>query len=144
MGLVIRLLLVIPFVYGAAIFAAQRFGGEVVELETHDVRGGDYAVSLWTIDLQGDVWLRAGSPDATWLARIREAPDVHVSRAGVRQAYRAEIVPDYGSRVNVGMREKYGWADQVVATLFDEDEVVAIRLLPRWEGTPPPVSAVFP
>ena len=129
MGKIITAILLSPFVYLAAILLASEYGGEVVNLETHDERGGKYETSVWIVDLYGDQWIRAGDPEATWLQRIRDYPEVHVTRFGEREVYRAEIVEDFADRINDGMREKYGRADRLISTIHDDDAVVAIRLV---------------
>ncbi|MAG29841.1 MAG: hypothetical protein CL908_02985 [Deltaproteobacteria bacterium] len=128
MGKIIVIVILLPIVYLLALVAASEFGGEVVELETHDFRGGKYTTSLWIVDMYGDAWLRAGDPESTWLKRIREDPHVFVTRAGQKAPYRAEIVDGFSSRINAQMREKYGPAETLISTIHDADEVVAIRL----------------
>jgi hypothetical protein len=125
---IIGILLLLPILYGLAIVIASETGGEVVELETYDGRGTVYKTSLWIVRAYDDLWLRAGDPEAAWVQRLRETPNVVVIRDGKRQGYLGVVVPDFASRINAAMREKYGWADQVVSTLHDPDEVVAIRL----------------
>lgn len=129
MKYLITIAILVTMGYLLAIPIASEFGGEVVQLETRDERGGNYATSLWIVDAYGDVWLRAGDPGAAWLQRLRRDPQVFVTRNGTRQAYRAEIVEDFADRINDAMRDKYGWADEVIAMIHDSDEVVAIRIL---------------
>jgi hypothetical protein len=129
MGKIITAILLSPIVFFAAILLASEYGGEVVTLETHDERGGKYETSVWIVDLYGDQWLRAGDSEATWLKRIRDYPEVHVTRFGEREVYRAEVDDDFSGRINDGMREKYGRADQLISTIHDDEEVVAIRLI---------------
>jgi len=130
-GKLIVLLFLSPFLFVLSILLASEFGGEVVEIETYDVRGRSYETSLWIVDLYGTVWLRAGNPDATWLQRLIKNPEVYVTRDGLRAAYRAEVVGDFGGRVNDGMREKYGSADRLISTIHDDEGVVAVRLVRR-------------
>lgn len=125
---IIGILLLLPFVLAIAILIASEWGGEVVTLETYDARGTMFSTSLWIVDLYGDEWLRASDPEAGWVGRLREASNVVLIRDGVRKGYRAEIVRDFGDRINDGMREKYGFADQLTSLLRDPEEVVAIRL----------------
>lgn len=129
MNKLITLVLLSPIAFVLAIVYAGSYSGEVIELATYDERGGAYETSLWIVDLYGDQWLRAGNPEATWLQRIKRHPEVHVTRYGMREEYEAEVVDDFADRINGGMREKYGWADELLAILHDEEEVVAIRLL---------------
>ena len=131
MGKIIVLVFLSPILFVLSILIASEYGGEVVEIETYDVRGRSYPTSVWVVELYGDTWIRAGGPTATWLQRLVKNPEVYVTRDGVRAAYRAEVVADFGGRINDGMREKYGRADRLISTIHDDEEVVAIRLLRR-------------
>ena len=129
---ILGLLICSPLIFGGAILAASEYGGETVELKTFDER--DVLVTtLWVVDLHDEPWLRAGNPDATWLQRLVETPQVVLVRDGETKSYRAEIDPSELDRVNDMMREKYGWADEVVSLLHDPDSVVAVRLVENEE-----------
>ncbi|MEZ4332947.1 MAG: hypothetical protein R3F35_14390 [Myxococcota bacterium] len=125
---ILGLLMTSPIWFGAAVFAASEYGGEVVLLETIDERGNSFQTKLWVADVHREPWLRAGDPDATWLKRIELNPDVFLVRAGERTAYRAEIADWDTDRINYVMREKYGYADQLISLIHDPEAVVAIRL----------------
>ncbi|HKK53596.1 MAG TPA: hypothetical protein VKA74_18515 [Myxococcota bacterium] len=128
MARIIGILLLLPFAYGIGLFVASEWGGEVVELETVDARGARIRTSLWIVEGYDDLWLRAGSPEAAWLQRLRARPDVRLTRSGETQRYRAVVVPDFARRINGLMRERYGLADRLISTIHDPDEVVAVRL----------------
>jgi hypothetical protein len=125
---IIGLLFLLPFALAIAILAASEWGGEVVTLETYDPRGTMFSTSLWIVDLYGEEWLRASDPEASWVRRLRETPNVVLIRDGVRKGYLAVIVEDFSGRINDGMREKYGFADQLTGLLRDPEQVLAIRL----------------
>jgi len=108
--------------------------GEVVEVETYDPRGVSFQTSAWIVDGHGDHWLRAGSPEASWLARLRAEPRVQITREGVRTSFRAEIAEGSADRVNFLMREKYGRSDELMMALRDPSEVTAIRLVPLTQA----------
>lgn len=128
MAYIIRFLLLLPVLFGAALFAASEWGGEVVEVETQGERGARFETSVWIVEAYGDLWLRAGSPEADWLQRLRETPDVVLRRGGKATRHRAVVVTGSARRVNDLMRQKYGWADHVISTLHDPAKVVAVRL----------------
>ena len=128
MSRIIGILLLLPIFYGVGILVASEGGGEVVTLETYDARGTMFSTSLWIVDAYDDAWLRAGNPEAGWLERLRVTPEIVVTREGVRKGYRAVVVRDFAAKINQAMREKYGLADQLLSTLHDPDEVIAIRL----------------
>lgn len=131
MGKLITLLILAPIVYGVALFVASEYGGEVVELETHDWRGGRFKTSVWIVDMHGDAWIRSGDPESSWLARLRANPEVKVTRDGETLIYQAEVVEDFSAPLNAAMFEKYGRAEQLISTIHEDEEVVAVRLLRR-------------
>jgi hypothetical protein len=126
---IIATIVLVPIVYLAALLVASEWGGEVVKIETYDVRGRKLETSVWIAQMQGDLWLRGGDPEAAWVQRLHKEPEIYVTRKGVRTKYRGEIVEDYAREINEAMREKYGRADLVVSTIHDSDEVVAVRLV---------------
>lgn len=126
----IGLLLTSPLWFGVALFAASEHGGEVVVLETFDLNGNGLETKLWVVDLHGEPWLRAGRGGATWVRRIEINPSVRLTRADTRTAYLAQLSPRDVDRVNARMREKYGWADQLISLIHDDAAVMPIRLAP--------------
>ena len=108
--------------------------GEVVEVETYDPRGISFRTSAWIVEGNGGHWLRAGAEEATWFQRLRARPEIHVTRDGVRAAFRAEVAPGALPRVNVWMREKYGRSDELIAFVRDPADATAIRLVPNSRG----------
>jgi hypothetical protein len=107
--------------------------GEVVKLETIDAKGRDHHSALWIVEIDGAPYLRSGSPDSGWLARVREHPGVALVRDDVRRAYRAEPVDDPAVRraVNEAMARKYGVADALVRSAVDVERSVPVRLEAR-------------
>ncbi|MFO0691706.1 MAG: hypothetical protein U0900_23625 [Myxococcota bacterium] len=124
----IGLLITSPLWFGGALYWASEYGGETVVLETADERGNALSTKLWVVDIHDEPWLRAGQPDATWLQRIQANPDVLLVRDGARTVYRAEIATYETDRINYTMREKYGYADQLISLIHDPEQVVAVRL----------------
>jgi hypothetical protein len=125
---IIGLLITSPLWFGAALYAASEYGGETVTLETLDERGNSFMTTLWVVDLHREPWLRAGNADSTWLKRLLVNPDVFLVRDGDRRPYRAEIVEYETDRINYAMRQKYGYADQLISLIHDPDRIVPIRL----------------
>ena len=111
-------------------FAASELGGEVVTLTTRDAEGMPYETSLWIVEDEGSLWLRAGDPKARWLKRIGASPEVELSRGEESSRYRAEIVPGRSDRINRKMAEAYGWADRLIGGMRDDSSTMAIRLVP--------------
>lgn len=125
---IIALLILSPLLFGAALLAASEYGGETVELETLDERGNSFFTKLWVVDIHQEPWLRAGDPESTWLKRLKADSEVFLIRAGERKPYVAEVSEFDGERINFMMREKYGYADQLISLIHDPEAVVAIRL----------------
>ncbi len=120
-GLVVGLLYVV-------IYGSSELSGEVITLRTFHPDGLATATSLWIVDDGARSYIRSGTPDSKWLARIETDSNVEIVRAGVTQAYRAVLVPKRRERVNGLMAEKYGWADSMMGWMRDPTETVAIRL----------------
>jgi hypothetical protein len=106
--------------------------GEIVEIKTVDAHGREHVTEAWIVDLPAGPYLRASSPEARWLERLRGEPEVVVTRRGQQVAYRAIPESDHEIRelVNAAMREKYGVNDRFWAQLSDTERMVPIRLLP--------------
>lgn len=106
--------------------------GEVVKLTTWDDSGREYVTELWIVDLPSGSYLRAGSGEARWLARLRDQPETVLERDDRKQRFRAlpQDDPELSARVNRAMREKYGLADRIWEALSDRRDAVTVRLEP--------------
>jgi hypothetical protein len=62
--------------------------------------------------------------------RLLARPDVKLRRGGSLERYEAQPIDGFEEKINAAMREKYGRADQIVGTIHDPDDVLAIRLVP--------------
>ena len=82
---------------------------------------------------EGDgTYLRAGSPEATWLERVLVDPEIAVTRNGEESVYRAILRDDdeTRARVNASMSEKYGFADRIWAAVSDHEKTLPILPVP--------------
>lgn len=136
-----RAILLFAGLAAAIVVALATFGvdeGEVVTLTTVDSAGARYDTQLWIVEADSATWLRAGSPHARWLARLRAHPAVEIRRGEQVLFYTAVPIdtPDERALVNRAMAEKYGRADHLIAHVFRREQSVPIRLDPR-EGEPP-------
>jgi hypothetical protein len=106
--------------------------GEVVTLTTVDDQGHSSVTGLWIVEIDGEVYLRAGSREARWLERIRARPVVELTRDGVVQKVRATPIEDAALRnaISWAMREKYGFIDAVLVRIIDHSESVPILVEP--------------
>jgi hypothetical protein len=105
--------------------------GEVVVLRTTDAAGAPHETRLWIVEDGSHSWLRSGNDAAAWFVRLRERPEVEVERGS--ETLRVRAVPEVGARARINdlMRQKYGWADAFIGTLFGRDDAIPIRLDPR-------------
>ena len=126
-GIAVLIALVLAFV---AMFAASELGGEVVTLTSFDADGMPHETSVWIVEDDGSLWLRAGNPGSSWIRRVRADPKVEVTRDGRTSSYRAEVVLDRQERINRKMADVYGWADRVVGTMRESDQTQPVRLVP--------------
>jgi hypothetical protein len=106
--------------------------GEVVELTTYDASAHEHETELWIVDIDGRSYVRADLPGADWLERLRAHPEALLRRDGVEERVTARPVDDPAVREAIAraMAEKYGFVDDVVGILRDEDAVVPVILEP--------------
>jgi len=106
--------------------------GEVVELTTFDARAHEHVTDLWIVDVDGSRYVRADLPGADWLERLRAHPEVTLRRDHVEERLIARPVDDPAVREAVAraMAEKYGFVDDLVGILRNEDSVVPVILEP--------------
>lgn len=92
--------------------------------------------SLWVVERNGEVWLRAHRSDASWLERLRHSPEVLMTRAASRRAFRAEVVEKtlFVDRVGEAMQKKYGSAFELAENLQDSPSPVS-RLVASTAGS---------
>ena len=135
----------LKFVWAVGVIAALMFGagglmvaasesGEVVVLRSRDAAGDVHETRLWIVEDAGFAWLRAGSPESGWYARLQAQPAVEVVRGDATLLFTAE--PEHGparvATTNRLMAEKYGWGDRVISlSAPSRESSVAVRLVPR-------------
>ena len=103
--------------------------GEVVRLITHDEAGQPRDTELWIADLPNGSYIRAGSADVRWLARLRNDNEAMLERNGESVKVEITVANDPGTleAVTRSMAEKYGMADRIFDLVRSPDPVV-IRL----------------
>lgn len=114
--------------------------GEVVSLVTEDDHGAHYETTLWIVDQDGALFLRASRPRVQWLVRLRTHPGVEIRR-GERLLHfvaHPDERPEVRARVNAAMAAKYGTANRLLGHLFDLERAVPIRLEPGLPPSPVP------
>ena len=123
LGALLATALVLVLVQG---IAAE--SGEVVVVRTRDAAGAWHETRLWIVEDAGTSWLRAGTAEAGWLARVEADPDIEVVRGGETRARRGLPEPARRERIDALMRRKYGWADAYISFLVGRGGSVPVRL----------------
>jgi hypothetical protein len=118
---------------GIALFfgwkSLSRAAQETVVLRTIGVNHEDHYATLWVVDDNHYVWIRAEDRMRRWLSHVRENPDVELRRHRRTFAYRAALFDSIDAQeyVDSKFREKYGFADWLREHLSDRD-TLPIRL----------------
>jgi hypothetical protein len=145
-----RLLLLAVGLLAAAIVTLSAFAldeGEVVTLTSIDGANAHFETSVWIVEIDGVSWLRSTRPDALWLARLRDHPEVEITRGDrPRQPFRATPIetPDERRLVNEAMAQKYGAADGILRRFVDAGRAVPVRLEPRPADAAPKTTPKSP
>jgi len=112
---------------------------EVITLVTFAANGDAHETPLWIVEIPaddrvvGELWVRARSSNAEWLARLVASPEVEVRREDGSGAFVAESFEEdvaLRGRVNTAMSEKYGAADRMTSWFADPASSVPVRLRP--------------
>jgi hypothetical protein len=92
-------------------------------------RNQDIFVTLWVVEDQQSLWIRAENRRRLWLDLLRDDPLVELTRSGQTITYRPTPFDDPDSQAYVDrmFREKYGRADQLRGLVMPRD-TVPIRL----------------
>ncbi|MDH3684895.1 MAG: hypothetical protein OEP95_01645 [Myxococcales bacterium] len=116
---------------------------EVITLVTFSPNGDAHETPLWVVEssvddrVPGELWVRARSPNAEWLARLTAVPRVEIEGEEANLEFLAEpfvVDAEQRERVNDAMSEKYGAAYRMTAWLADPSRSVPIRLRPASES----------
>ena len=90
---------------------------EVVKLYTFDETSTEVATRLWVADDGGYQYLRVGADGAEWFARLQLQEVVDLTRNGRRYKYTWALREEKSQKINLLMREKYGWSDSFIGIL---------------------------
>jgi hypothetical protein len=106
--------------------------GEVITITTVDDDGHTSLTGLWIVEVGARSYLRAASPSAHWLVRIRKHPEIELERKGIVRRFRAKPSDDPTVQIAVdwAMRQKYGLIDAVLVRLIDHSRSVPILVEP--------------
>ena len=119
---------------GAVTWFALESGG-VGTVETTAADGTPRYTHVWPVEIDGVLWLEAGTPQNAWYVDIGREPDLWLDREGERRAYHAVPVPTEAARRRVrdALRARFGWRDAWVGMFVDSSGSVAVRLDPAAE-----------
>ena len=124
--IIVSFLLLLIGLWLVQMIAAE--SGEVVVLHTMEKSGGEFTTRLWVVDHEGDVWLRAGSKNSSWLKRMEILPEIIIERKSDQRSMVATIEPEYKDKINLLMQEKYAWRDSYISLFANREESVPVRL----------------
>lgn len=128
---VVGIVVGLPALLVIVMYGASELGGEVVTLQRAEPNGEMSQVRIWIVDDGSMSWIEHGDAESFWITRLAESPGLDLSRNDQTASYVG--TPDRNSHDHYHKlrRQKYGWADQVVA-LFSggaaECQGVPVRL----------------
>jgi len=107
--------------------------GGVATLETHGPDGRVRSTHVWYAEVDGELWLEAGTPENGWYVDVQRDALVTFSADGTSGRFVAEPVEGAAAHEQIRslLRVRYGWRDRWVALLFDTSRSVAVRLEPE-------------
>lgn len=112
---IVGVVLGLPLLGFAAMYAASEAGGEVATLHRPLAQGGVSEVRVWVVDQGSDAFIEHGDESAYWFVGLADSAQLVVQRNGQTNTYLAMPDPDAHELYHQLRRDKYGWADQVVA-----------------------------
>ncbi len=129
----LAVILGVPILFIALVYAASELGGEVVTLSRSEANGEVSQVRVWIVDDGGKAWVEHGAPDAHWILQLSEVPQVVLTRNGEDTTYIGTPDPDAHALYHQLRRAKYGVADQIVGIMgpgAEDCDGVPVRLEP--------------
>ena len=123
----------LPILFIALIYAASELGGEVVTLSRIEANGEVSQVRVWIVDEDDKAWIEHGGPDAYWISSLTAAPEIQLTRNGQNTTYIGVPDPDAHALYHQLRQTKYGIADQIVGIVgpdTDDCDGIPVRLEP--------------
>ncbi len=110
--------------------------GGVAIVETTSGGGSIRSTHVWYAEPDAEIWIEAGTPENGWYVDIQEIPTISFAAHARSGIYLAEPIPGAAAheRIRALLREKYGFRDWWIATLFDTSSSIAVRLIPSESG----------
>ena len=91
-----------------------------------------YSVTVWAVDVDGELYITAVSPENQWVKNLQMDPFVVIALDGKLYSGRAHVISDQQEMANVGKRygTKYEMSADEGASIIDEGGII-YRLSPR-------------
>lgn len=105
----------IPLFLLTVIYGASELGGEVVTLERSEPGGETNSVRIWIVDDGDTSLIEHGDAESFWIKRLVNFPKLKLNRGDKFANYVGIADLEFHDLYHTLRREKYGWADQVVA-----------------------------
>ena len=124
-----------------AVFAATAWwaleAGGVAVVSTARADGSLRETHVWYAELDGALWVEAGTPENPWYRDVQRTPTLRFTAEERSGHYHVHPDPDPARRrtLRSRLRAKYGWRDRFVGLLVDSEQSVPVRLEPV--GAPP-------
>jgi len=105
--------------------------GEIGVLLGEGMREHRVEARLWIVEVDGRSYVRAATPQASWVGRVLGGP-VRLQRGDTTRLVRAVPVQDANTRraVDAAMRRKYGALDWAYGVLHGGEASLPVRLEP--------------
>ena len=105
--------------------------GGVGILESQTANGTVRSTHVWYAEADGELWVEAGTPQNAWFLDVQADPAVFLFTSDESDEYIAEIVPGNAAHLRIRslLREKYGFRDWWIDTIFDTSQSIAVRMV---------------
>jgi len=85
---------------------------------------------VWPVEIEGALWLEAGTPDNGWYRDVQQHPRLTLERDGATATYVAVPVPtpEAHADLRAAIEAAYGWRARWVRIWVDPEGSVPVRL----------------
>ncbi len=104
--------------------------GGVGVVTTTQADGEPRQTHVWPVEINGVVWIEAGSAGNGWYVDVLEQPRLVLERDGQRSSYVAVPVPTKPAHqdLRAAIERAYGWRARWVEIWVDPSESIPVRL----------------
>ena len=111
--------------------------GDVIEVETWNSESKTPRLThIWYVNREQTLLLEAGTPENPWVKDLSEGSKIYLRGDGMDGEYNVQLVPSPEAHLEIRtlMRNKYGWRDKWISTLFDVGNSFMIKATLRPES----------